>query len=104
MQHYITAGLGTDPIVDEHSFIESNGDFVATTLFSDEEESLYARRYEEKYDLCDPKYEAWLAVNQPEAVRQTLNKNLIDNQHLEEFNSAESSWSWRWEYKNIWRQ
>ena len=31
--------------------------------FSAEEEALYTRRFEEGYDLPDPKYEAWLIVH-----------------------------------------
>ena len=72
MRHYVAAALGTNPIADEHGVVESNGDCAAE--ISAEEESLYAHRYEEKYDLCDPKYEAWLAVHHPEAVHQIFNK------------------------------
>ena len=34
---------------------------------------LYARRYEEGYDLHDAKYETWLAVNHPEAISSREN-------------------------------
>ena len=41
---------------------ENNG------TFSIEEELLYATRYEEGYDIPDPKYEAWRRLNHPVVV------------------------------------
>ena len=37
-----------------------------TPLFSPEIEALYQKRYEEKYDIEDPGYVAWLKINHPE--------------------------------------
>ena len=37
-------------------------------MFSIEEGLQYANRFEEGYDLFDPKYEAWVKVNHPEAA------------------------------------
>ena len=33
-----------------------------------EEELRFSNRFEEGYDLFDPKYEAWLKINHPDAV------------------------------------
>ena len=35
-------------------------------LFTSEQETLYARRFEEEYDLKDPAYVAWLKINHPD--------------------------------------
>ena len=70
MLHYASVDLGTNPIAGEHSIIESTGDFAATISFSTEEESLYACRYEEKYDFCDPKYEEWLAISHSKVIKE----------------------------------
>ena len=40
-------------------------------MFSVEEELLFAVRYEEGYDLFDPRYEAWLKVNHSETKTQS---------------------------------
>ena len=34
-------------------------------IFSLEQEQLFQRRYEEKYDLLDPTYQQWLMINHP---------------------------------------
>ena len=39
--------------------------------FSPEQEALFRRRYEEKFDLPDPEYQKWLAINQPEDVKSS---------------------------------
>ena len=36
-------------------------------LFSPEQEAMYQRRYEERYDISDPSYIAWLKIYHPEA-------------------------------------
>jgi len=36
--------------------------------FTQEQEDLFERRYEEKYDLYDSEYISWLELNHPEAV------------------------------------
>ena len=36
-------------------------------LFSKEKEELFRKRYEEKYDIPDPEYVAWLRLNHPDA-------------------------------------
>ena len=38
-----------------------------TPTFSAEEETLYARRFDEGYDLPDPRYKAWLDIHHPDA-------------------------------------
>ena len=45
-----------------------------TPTFSTEEEILYTRRFEEGYDLLDPKYKAWLSINHPTA--DTVSDNM----------------------------
>ena len=35
-----------------------------------EEELRFSNRFEEGYDLYDPKYEAWLKINHPDAVNK----------------------------------
>ena len=76
---YLTGNPGADNIN------ECSTDFTPATgtSFSPEEESLYARRYEEKYDLYDPKYEEWLAANYPEASHKTYDKeNAVSSMDL----------------------
>ena len=55
------------------NIIECSTDFTPaiSTSFSAEEESLYAHRFEKKYDLYDPKHEEWLAANHPETPCKT---------------------------------
>jgi len=36
--------------------------------FSTEEETKFAHRFEEGYDLPDSRYQAWLSVNHPDAI------------------------------------
>ena len=42
--------------------------------FSAEEDILYARRFEEGYDLIDPKYEHWLSIHHPIVATVISNK------------------------------
>ena len=42
------------------------------SIFTTEEETLYARRYKEGYDLLDPGYTAWLKINHPEVSSANL--------------------------------
>ena len=52
---------------------ESN---TSELLFSPEKEALYQERYEEKYDLNDPGYVAWLKINHPDVeVSTTLSES-----------------------------
>ena len=37
----------------------------ATIQFTEKEETLYQKRFEEGYDVPDPKYEAWVSLNHP---------------------------------------
>jgi len=39
--------------------------------FSPEQEALFRRRYEEKFDLPGPEYQKWLAINHPEDVKSS---------------------------------
>ena len=41
-------------------------------IFSAAEEILYTRRFEEGYDLPDPKYEAWLSIHHPIAASDNI--------------------------------
>jgi len=53
--------------------------------FTDEEESRFARRYREGYDLTDPRYSAWLKVNYPaeQCQEQELSQYFSDVLPLE---------------------
>jgi len=68
--HYVAANLGTNFIAGEHSIIKRTGDFAATISLSTVEELLNACKYEEKFDFCDLKYKAWLAVSNPEVIKE----------------------------------
>ena len=47
----------------------SNSTFGSSPqLFSHEQELLYAKRFEEHYDVYDPSYETWLKINHPKAA------------------------------------
>ncbi len=48
---------------------ESIGETISepsSPLFTEEQESLYSKRYEEGYDLDDPSFVAWLKINHPD--------------------------------------
>ncbi len=51
-----TIGVTVDETIDEPSSL----------LFTEEQECLYSKRYEEGFDLDDPGYVAWLKINHPD--------------------------------------
>ena len=55
--------------------------------FSPEQEALFRRRYEEKFDLPDPEYQKWLAINHPEDVK--LSGSMVT--HISGSRSVQSS-------------
>ena len=62
----------TDPsrafrVDDEHPPV-SDSEQLDSPLFTVEQETLFAKRFEEGYDLKDPTYVAWLKLNHPEVA------------------------------------
>ena len=49
---------------------DKDGKGIGGCIFSVEEELRFSNRFEEGYDLYDPKYEAWLKINHPDAVNK----------------------------------
>ena len=45
---------------------------AGSPLFTSEQEALYARHYQEGYDLQDPSYVAWLKINHPGVVGSSI--------------------------------
>ena len=62
-----TGGIQSEGLPSVHETANGNGDDNNPT-FSVEEELRYATRFEEGYDIPDPKYEAWLRLNHPTGV------------------------------------
>ena len=52
------------------------------SVFSAEEEVLYAQRFEEGYDLTDPKYEVWLSVHHPIAAATSDTMTPVTGLHV----------------------
>ena len=55
----------------------------ATDTFTPEEEARFVIRYNEGYDLPDPRYLSWLQLNHPEDNRQDLMEHFEDLTHLD---------------------
>ena len=51
---------------------DEEGKGIDCCTFSVEEELHFSNRFEEGYDLYNPKYEAWLKINHPEAVNTNV--------------------------------
>ena len=58
--------LSTQKTPEPSSPCKPNTDSEQSPLFSAEVEKLYQKRFDEKYDLNDPGYVAWLKINHPE--------------------------------------
>lgn len=68
---------GSDVDEDSSSIIVENSDVDLSarqdeTQFSVEEELLFTRRFDEGYDLHDPRYNSWLKLSHPEAEIVTI--------------------------------
>ena len=48
----------------------------SSPLFTIEQEALYAKRFEEGYDLTDPSCLAWLKINYPGKLLMCLHRHL----------------------------
>jgi len=78
-------GLGTneqeeDDVDTEHISVSDpcTATISEEVIFSEEEEKLYSRRYENGYDLYDPKYIRWLSINHPLADIIRSNEPVAD--------------------------
>ena len=56
------------------------------TTFSEEQEQLYQRRYEEGYDLMDPQYLHWLEIHHPESVPADKDNLIPASESTEDLN------------------
>ena len=55
------------------------GNDSSMVTFSQEQEDLFSRRFEEGYDVRDEEYVQWLSLNHPEAV--SAMQNSISDEH-----------------------
>ena len=52
--------------------------------FTPEQETLFARRFEEKYDLADPLYSQWLKINHPQELQSTIEEDRQFENYIQE--------------------
>ena len=50
-----------------------------TSKITEKEETLYQKRFEEVYDVPDPKYEAWVSLNHPASCTKSSHVSPIAN-------------------------
>jgi len=60
-------------------------------VFTIEEETKYLRRYEEGYDLPDPRYEEWLRLNHPEATHSNVERTAVSISTAQDTSEATST-------------
>ena len=73
--------LGAYEYEEDHLNDSSNVDDSTTSevvTFSAEEEKLYSRRFENGYDLYDPRYNQWLGIHHPIAASVRSNGQIAD--------------------------
>ena len=73
--------LGANEYEEDHLNDSSNVDDSTTSevvTFSAEEEKLYSRRFENGYDLYDPRYNQWLGIHHPIAASVRSNGQIAD--------------------------
>lgn len=59
--------------------VTTNGTSEELTVFSPEKETLFKKRYEEKYDLKDPEYVCWLRINHPDSAPSVTSSCNLDS-------------------------
>ena len=77
----------TDATSSQHPAVSSEdilapADAITSQLpanFSLEQEQLFQKRFEEKYDLPDPAYQQWLTINHPATLRLEDQPNEVDS-------------------------
>lgn len=52
--------------------------------FTPEQETLFARRFEESYDLVDPLYSQWLEINHPQELQNTIEEDHQFEEYIRE--------------------